>query len=307
MSANRRTSTRGDRLKQLRAFCHAARLGSITRAAEYIYSSQPAVSQQVRALEDELSLVLFDRRGPRIALTLAGEKLYRMAMPVVVGMDRLPDTFAEQYRGEISGDFQIAAGRSTAAYVVPRYLKEFREQHPGIRVNVRTGTGLERLSWLRAYEVDIAFGAVDVVPPDLDFHLIFGSRNILITPVDHPLAGRDDVDIREAGRYPAVVPRGDSRYIRRVADLILRQHGVALKVAAELDGWNVIKRYVAAGVGVSVVPEVCLTERDRVWKVPFDRYFPNRRYGVIMRRNESPSLAAERFVRIMDPAFRGRS
>ena len=260
----------------------------------------------MRALEEELAVVLFDRRGPRIALTPIGERLYEMAMPVVVGMDRLPDTFAEQFRGEISGDFQIAAGRATAAYVVPRYLKQFREQYPGIRVNVRTGTGLERLSWLRAYEVDIVFGAVDVVPVDLEFHLIFASRNFLITPLDHPLAGRDDVDLREAGRYPAVVHRSN-RYVQRVADLILRQHGIAINVAVELDGWNVIKRYVAAGVGVSVVPELCLTERDRVWKVPFDRYFPNRKYGVIMRRNESPSLATERFVRIMDPTFRGRA
>ena len=306
MAADRRAPGRGDRLKQLRAFCHAARLGSITRAAEYIFSSQPAVSQQVRALEDELALILFDRRGPRIALTPAGERLYEMAMPVVVGMDRLPDTFAEQYRGEISGDFQIAAGRATAAYVVPRYLKEFRGEYPGIRVNVRTGTGVERLNWLRAYEVDIAFGALDVVPPDLDFHLVFASRNFLITPVDHPLAGRDDVDIREAGRHPAVVHRGN-RHVQRVAELILSQHGVNLNIAVELDGWNVIKRYVAAGVGISVVPELCLTERDRLWRTPFDRYFPNRRYGVIMRRNERPSLAAERFVRIMDPAFRGRT
>lgn len=304
MAADRQASSRGDRLKQLRAFCHAARLGSITRAAEYIFSSQPAVSQQVRALEDELALALFDRRGPRIDLTPAGEKLYEMAMPVVVGMDRLPDTFAEQFRGEVSGDFQIAAGRATAAYVVPRYLKLFREQFPHTRVNVRTGTGLERLSWLRAYEVDIAFGAMDVVPPDLDFHMIFASCNLLITPTDHPLAGREAVDIREAGRYPAVVHRSN-RYVQRIADFILRQHGVAINVAVELDGWNVIKRYVAEGVGISVVPELCLTESDRLWRIRFDRYFPNRRYGVIMRRNESPSLAAERFIRIMDPAFRG--
>jgi len=199
-----------------------------------------------------------------------------------------------------------ARGGGQAGDPPSREAAQFREQNPSIRVNVRTGTGLERLGWLRAYEVDIVFGAVDVVPPDLDFHQIFASRNVLITPLDHPLAGREDVDVREAGRYPAVVHRSN-RYVQRVADFILRQHGVAINVAVELDGWNVIKRYVAAGVGISVVPELCLTERDRVWKVPFDHYFPNRKYGVIMRRNESPSLATERFVRIMDPAFRGRS
>ena len=65
-----------------------------------------------------------------------------------------------------------------------------------------------------------------------------------------------------------------------------------------------IKRYVEAGIGLSVVPGLCLTERDRVWKIPFDRYFADRRYGVFLRRDQVPSLAAERFVQLMDPRLR---
>ncbi len=300
MASDRQSTARGDRLKQLRAFCHAARLGSITRAAEYVFSSQPAVSQQVRALEDELAIALFDRYGPRVSLTPAGRKLYLIAMPAVVGMDRLPDTFAERHWGEIAGEFQLAAGRATAAYVVPKYLKRFRERHPGTRVKVRTGTGLERLSWLRAYEVDIVFGALDVVPPDLDFHPVFASRHVLIVPEDHPLAGRESVELREAAAYPAIVHRG-SHHVRRVADMIARLHGCTIDAVVEIDGWNVIKRYVAAGVGISVVPDLCLTDRDRVWRIPFDRYFSERRYGVFKRRDESLSLAAERFIQLMAP------
>ena len=299
MAAERPPSSRGDRLKQLRAFCHAARLGSITRAAEYIHSSQPAVSQQVRALEEELEITLFERNGPRIALSPAGRQLYKAAMPVVVGMDRLPDTFAEQHRGEISGEFQIAAGRATATYVVPEYLKRFRDRHPGIRVNVKTGTGRERMDWLRAYEVDVVFGAMDVTPPDLKFHFTFPSRYVLITPEDHPLAGRSSVDIAEASEYPAIVPLAGS-YVRRVADMVVRQHGLAIDVVVEVDGWSVIKRYVESGVGISVVPDLCLTDRDRVWRIPFDRYFSDRRYGVLMRRDNVPSLAADRFLQLLD-------
>ena len=303
MASEQLRSPRGDRLKQLRAFCHAARLGSITRAAEYLFTSQPAVSQQVRALEEELLVTLFERSGPRISLSAPGRRLYEAAMPVVVGMDRLPDTFAERHRGELSGEFRIAAGRASATYIVPELLKRFLERYPGTRVNVRTGTGRERLDWLRAYEVDVAFGAVDVPPPDLSFHFAVASRFFLITAEDHPLAGRESVDLAEAVKYPAIVPPAGTS-VRRVADLVIRQHRLAVDAVMEVGGWTVIKRYVEAGVGLSIVPGVCLTERDRVWRIPFDRYFSDRRYGVLMRRGQVPSLAAERFVQLLDPALR---
>ena len=303
MDAQRRPSVRGDRLKQLRAFCHAARLGSITRAAEYIFSSQPAVSQQVRALEDDLEVTLFERNGPRISLSPAGRQLYEAAMPVVAGMDRLPFTFAEQHHGDLSGELHLAAGRATAAFAMPEYLRRFRERHRAIRVNVRTGTGQERIDWLRAYEVDIVFGAIDVPPPDLDFHFIFPSRFFLVTSEGHPLAGRESVEIAEAAAYPLILPAAGS-YARRVADLIARQHGLTIDVVVEVNGWSVIKRYVEAGIGISVVPDLCLTDRDRVWRIPFDRYLPDRRYGVLMRRDPNPSLAAERFIQLVDPGFR---
>ena len=306
MDAERRPSARGDRLKQLRAFCHAARLGSITRAAEYIFSSQPAVSQQVRALEEELAVTLFERNGPRISLSPAGRQLYEAAMPVVAGMDRLPRTFAEQHRGDISGELHLAAGRATAAYVVPEYLRRFREHHPAIRVNLRTGSGRERLDWLRAYEVDIVFGATDVAPSDLDFHFMFPSRFFLITSEGHPLAGRESVEVAEAAGYPLVMPAPGS-YARQVGDMVVRQHGLTVDTVVEVDGWSAIKRYVEAGIGISAVPDVCLTDRDRVWRIPFDRYIPDRRYGVLMRRDRTPSLAARRFIRIMDADLRTRS
>ena len=224
-------------------------------------------------------------------------------MPVVAGMDRLPDTFAERHRGEFSGEFRIAAGRTSATYLVPELLKPFLERYPGIRVNVRTGTGRERLDWLRAYEVDVAFGAVDVPPPDLSFHFITASRFFLITAEDHALAGRESVGLAEAVKYPAIVPPAGTS-VRRAADLVIRQYRLAVDAVMEVGGWSVVKRYVEAGVGLSIVPDLCLTERDRVWRIPFDRYFSDRRYGVLMRREPMPSLAAERFVQLADPSLR---
>ena len=291
---------KGDRLKQLRAFCHAARLGSISRAAERVMSSQPAVSLQVRTLEEELGVMLFERHGPRIALTPVGDNLYKLAMPLVEGMDRLPDTFAERYRGIVEDAFTIGAGQTSASYLLPDYLKRFRDRHPGIRLNVKIGTGEERLGWLRTYEVDIILAAMDVAPPDVDFQRVFVSRPMLITPEDHPLAGRESVDIDEIAGYP-MVGHAPGTCVQRLADPIMRLRGVAPNVAVEVDGWGAIKRYVESGLGIAFVPEVCLTGDDRVWRIPIGELAPRRRYGAMTRRDGLMSLAASRFLRILAP------
>ena len=289
---------RQDRLKQLRAFCHAARHQSISRAAEQIFSSQPTVSRQIRTLEAELAVALFERSGPRITLTPAGARLHQLASPLVEGLDRLPDTFVEQYRNVPSGALNIAAGQTTASMVLPDYLRDFRHRHPDIRVNVRVADGRQRLRWLRAYEVDVVVTAVDLPPPDLEFRPVFSSELVFITPEDHPLAGRETVEIAELAAFPAVTHNA-SHYAAEVTDIIMRQHGQVARTVVQVDGWNVIKEYVEAGVGVSAVPDICLSDRDRVWSIPASRYFPARLYGVLTRRDDMLSLAASWFQRVI--------
>ena len=289
---------RRDRLKQLRAFCQAARFGSISRAAEQVMSSQPAVSTQIRALEEELGVQLFERRGPRIDLSRIGRRLYRRAMPLVEGMDRLPDTFFEEQYGVAPDHLYIGAGQVSAAYVLPEFLKRFRKSNPGVRICVQTGSGRERLGWLRNYELDLAVAAMDRLPPDLEFHPAVESELVLITPEDHPLAGRDSVDFEEASDYPFVRHTAE-HYTTQVSEVIARLHGVDPEVAVEVNGWGVIKNYVAAGAGVAVVPDVCLTDHDRLRKIRFPDVLPRRKYGAITRRHGPVSLCARRLLEIM--------
>ena len=286
---------RQDRLKQLRAFCHTARFRNVSRAAQHLFSSQPAVSRQIRALEAELGVGLFERTGSRMTLTPAGEKLHRLALPLVEGMDRLTGTFAEQHDGVAPATLSIGAGQSTAAFALPEYLRPFRERHPQVRVDVRIGRGRERVAWLRDYEMDLVVVAADVPPPDLEFHELFTSEHVYITPEDHPLAGRDSVEFEEAASFPVVAhPAGT--YMRHLLEMYTRLHGTSATVVAEAEGWNAIKACVAAGVGVAVVPQLCLDERDRVWRIPFTRYVPPRRYGVLTRRDGLLSQPARWFM-----------
>ena len=288
-----------DRLRQLRAFCHAARLESISQAAERLAVSQPAVSRQVRTLEAELGVILFERKGPKISLTPTGRRLFDLAAPFVEGMDRLPGTFSEVYRGVASGELGVAAGESTASFLLSRYLKQFRVLHPEVHVNLRIGSGSQRMQWLRSYEVDIALVAVDIPPPDVKSVSLFVSKSVLITPEDHPLAGRKALDLHEAARYPAIA-HSSGHFVRRIGEMSLRQHGLAPNVKVEVNGWAMIKRYVEAGLGISIVPELCLTEHDRLWRIPIDRIAPSRTYALVTRRDDLLSMAAREFVDVFE-------
>lgn len=289
---------RGDRLKQLRAFCHAARIGSIARAAKQLGWSQPSMSQQVGTLEEELGLSLFERRGPYMVLSRDGERVYRLAMPLVHGMDRFSDTFAERYHGVAGDVLRIGAGPVPAMYLLPEYLERFREECPGVRIDLRIGTGRERLRWLRNYELDLAIIAMDVPPSDLEFRPLLASDAVLVTPLDHPLAGRDAPTMEEAAAYPFVGP-SSTHYIRQVVETILREQGITFDVVVEVDGWDVIASYVAAGVGISIVPDLCVIGDDRLWKTPIRSVIPQRMYGVVTRRDGPLALAESRFLRLI--------
>ena len=128
---------KGDRLKQLRGFCQAARLGSISRAAERVMSSQPAISLQVRMLEEELGVLRSSVVAP--ASRLPGSASACTSSPCLWSRAWIVshDVFAERHHGVSSDFLRIGAGQTSAAYVLPEFLKRFREQFPGIRVDVR--------------------------------------------------------------------------------------------------------------------------------------------------------------------------
>ena len=291
-----------DRLKQLRAFCYAAKFESMTLSGEHLGISQPAVSLHVRELEHELEAVLFDRAGPRVSLTPAGEHLYRLAGPLVEAVDRLPATCASELDAPVSGGIHVVAGPSATAFVLPPYLKRFRDEHPGIRTRI-TGSLVQRgLEMISAREADFVVGAMEPVSEPFDYHPVFSYDLVLVTPEDHPLAGRESVEIHEATEYPAVVPPAGT-YNQQFGESIAHQFAREARVAVETSGWGVIKQYVQDGFGISVVPTLCLTEKDRVRVIPFGEPARNRSYGIFTCRNTPVSPLARRLIRIIAPDF----
>ena len=291
-----------DRLRQLRAFCHAARFESITRSAEYLSISQPAVSLHVRELEHELEAALFERIGPRVALTEAGERLYRLAMPLVEAMDGLAFTLTGEVEEPASGEVRLCAGPSATAFVLPPYLKRFRDVFPGVRLRVTNRLVRPGLVLLSAGDVDFVVGAKEPDTEPFAYHGAMTYNLVLITPEDHPLAGRDSVDVQEALQYPAIVP-SDGTYNRQLGESIAHRFRAEARVAIEASGWGVIKQYVESGLGISVVPDLCLRKGDRVRMIPFRGCSAARSYGIFTRRGVPLAPLASRLVRMIAPDF----
>ena len=155
-----------NRHAQLRAFCLAVQQGSISKAAEKLDLAQPTVSLQIQALEQELGELLLERRGPKISPTPAGLALFELALPLVQGLDTLPQALADKFGKLDSGEINIACGESTLLHLLPPYVREFAEAYPGIHLRLHNVTGRNGLAMLRNDEVDFAVGSMLEVPDD---------------------------------------------------------------------------------------------------------------------------------------------
>jgi DNA-binding transcriptional LysR family regulator len=299
-----RFAYKGDRLKPLRAFCQTARLGSISRAAEALFLSQPAVTLQLQALEREMGVRLLERSGRRIALTREGQELYELARPLVEGLDGLDAAFRQRLGGLDAGELHVAAGSSTILYLLPRIVEAFHARHPDVRLSLHNVTGSAGLELLRSDGVDLAVGSMLDVPADLDYAPVYRFEPMLITPRDHPLAQKPEVTLQDLSPYGLILPpRRLTTY--RLVDLVFQQNRVPYTVALEVGGWEVIKQYVAMGLGISIVTAICLTEADRARLAArsLAKYFPSRSYGVVVRRGKYLSPQARAFTELIKPAL----
>lgn len=295
-----------NRLKQLRAFCQVVRSGGISKAADKLFLSQPSVSLQIQALERELAVILFERRGPHLKLTPQGEVLYGLAEPLVEGIDKLQENFAAQFGSLEFGELNIGAGESTILYILPEPVRQFVAAHPGIQLRLHNVTGRDGLKMLRADEIDFAVGSMLDVPDDIEYTPIVTFDPMLITPLDHPLADKaragGKVSLEDVSQYGLILPPSHLS-TWRIVKYVFQQHNLTFSVTMEAGGWEVIKKYVELGMGISIVTDICLGGTDNLMRIPLTEYFPQRGYGLVLRRGRVLSPQARRFIEIMEGCF----
>ena len=165
------------------------------------------------------------------------------------------------------------------------------------------------LDLLRSDAVDLAVGSMLDVPADLSYAPVYRFEPMLITPPEHPLAHKRELALQDLSPFGLILPpRRLTTY--RMVDLVFQQNRVPYTVALEVGGWEVIKQYVAMGLGISIVTAICLTEADRARLAArsLAQYFPSRSYGVVVRKGKFLSPQARAFIELIQPdEFAGHS
>ena len=291
-----------NRLKQMRAFCEVVRSGSVTQAAQNLFLSQPSVTLQIQALERELNVTLFERRGPVLKLTPDGESLYALSDPLVKGIDGLEEDFAALHGRLESGDLNIGAGESTILYVLPEAVRRFVAAYPRIHTKLHNVTGRDGLKMLRADEIDLVVGSMLDVPDDINYEPVAFFDPALIVPLDHPLASKSEVTLEDISHYGLILP---PRHLStwNTVKYVFQQHNLTFQVTLEAGGWEVIKKYVELGMGISIVTDICLTGTEKLVRIPLKQYFPQRGYGLVLRKGKFLSPQARRFVEILHEVY----
>ena len=302
MNDDKQSYYKNNRLKQMRAFCEVIRCGNITLAAQKLFLSQPSVTLQIQAMERELGVTVFERRGPVLKLTPDGEALYMLAKPLVDGIDSLQENFAAHNGKLDSGELNICAGESTILYILPEAVRRFVSAYPRIQLKIHNETGRDGLKMLRADEIDLVVGSMLDVPDDITYQPVVTFDPALIVPLGHPLSNQSNVTLEEISRYGLILP---PRHLStwRMVKYVFQQHNLTFTVNLEAGGWEVIKKYVELGMGISIVTDICLTGKEKLVRIPLNQYFPQRGYGLVLRKGRFLSPQARRFVEILNEVY----
>ena len=284
-----------NRLQQLKGFCAVVETRSVSKAANRLSLTQPTVSLQVQSLERDLRTTLFERHGPKIELTFEGELLYELARPLVEGFTALDQNFEDRRNNVEQGRLAIAAGESTIHYVLPRAVQRFSSEHPKISLALNNVTGQQGLQQLRDRLVDFCVGPILDTPSDIVFEPVVAFDPVLITALGHPLSKLRKVSLRHISQYPLILPPRHLSTWRQV-EMVFLQHRLPYEVRLEMGGWEVIKRYVELGMGISIVMNVCLTGRERLEVISANKYFPKRVYGIVQLKSRALSPQARDFI-----------
>ena len=254
-------------LQQLRYLLAIADSGlNITAAAERLYTSQPGISKQLKLLEQELGVQLFTRKGKSLAaITPAGRDVITRARKIMREVDNIR-SLASNISGEEAGTLSIATTHTQARYVLPETIREFRERHPKVSLELHQGTSEQIAELVSANRVDfaIATGSRGLFP-GLVLLPCYHWNRIVLVPKDHPLAVDDGKpDLQTLAAYPLVTYvfslTGESSFKRAFGD-----QGLEPNVVFTARDADVIKTYVRMGMGVGVVAAMayeCTDEKD---------------------------------------------
>jgi DNA-binding transcriptional LysR family regulator len=286
-------------LDQLHTFLEIVRLKSFSKAAQTCYRTQPAISAQVRQLEQELNTTLFERLGTRIALTTAGKifaeyaeqilQLRRTAQETINELDRVP-------RGEII----IAANEATCIYVLPAVFSDFKRLFPNVQLHVDRSYGVKVVAAVLDNLADFGVTQLPASDKKLQVVRIHTDEIRVLLPAKHPLASRPALSCEDLLTEPLLLPKSGTTRAR--LNQWLEPVEDHLNISMELDSTEMIKQFVMAGLGLSFLAASHCRDEIKNGKLAAVSIAPEpmiRQLGLIYRKDKSLSKAALGFIQVI--------
>jgi len=286
-------------LRQLRVFESAARHLSLTRAAEELHLTPPAVSIQIRQLEGHAHAALFERGGRRLKLTQAGGEVLAHTREILGHIRASEEAIAGL--GSLEQGLLDVAVINAGDYFLPWLIAAFREKHPRIRARLTVGNRDELLERLAEREIDLAVMSHPPMQPAFAAQPFAPHPHVIVAPPGHPLARRRSVPLEEVAREP-LITREPGSATRLAMDQAFSESGVVPRIEMEIASNETIKQAVAAGFGLGFLSGHAVQQElalGRLAVVPVKGFPVMRRWYVVRRRDRTLPPIAEAFERFV--------
>ncbi|MEZ5400047.1 MAG: LysR family transcriptional regulator [Bryobacteraceae bacterium] len=286
-------------LDQLHTFLEIVRLKSFSKAAQTCFRTQPAISAQVRQLEQELNASLFDRLGTRIALTPAGRIFAEYAEQILDLRRRAGESIAELERSP-RGELVIAANEATCIYVLPKVFSEYKDLFPNIQLQVERSYGSRIVEAVVDNQADFGVTQLPVADKRVQVVRVYSDEIQAIVPPGHTLAASASVRAKDVLPYPLLMPRSGTTRTRLNEWLEIVEP--ELNISMELDATEMAKRFVMAGLGIGFVASSHCREEvaeGRLVARPLGPEPMLRSVGLIYRKDKSFSKAGLAFIQVI--------
>src|SRR5438034_11138735 len=281
---------------QLVTFMEVAKLGSFSRDGQKVFRSQSAVSAQIRQLYQEYVDRLLDRSVKDVTLTPAGRVLFAYADRLLQMRDESLLAVADQ-GATPRGTVVVGANEATCLYVLPDVFAKYCNLHPGVQISIYRNFSYKIVEKLENGSIDVGIVTMPVKSSSLKVHAIFRDQLMLMVSPQHPLAKLDVVPISEIARHPILMPK--TGFSRRVMDKLFRPYAGKLQIRMELPSVGMIKSFVAAGLGVSIISASFAKDQvlaGRVKLIPIKGEELWRELGVAYRRDRTMTRATDTFI-----------
>ncbi len=283
--------------KTLSTFLAVAENASFGKAAEQLHLSLPAVSMQIKQMEQRLGVALFHRTTRKVALTAEGEHLLVSTRKAMAELDAALARL-EQVAQAQHGHLSFACVPTVAGTTLPPLLVAFAQLYPGVTVRVRELAQPELLQSVRRREVDFGIGLAPERPGELDARALFDDPYVAVVPAGHPAAGKASITLRELARM-RLLALGTSQFRRDLQDALDRE-GLAPDMGYEFTHVATVVAMIEAGLGVGILPGLAVPERPTLHRLRIVRPAMRRTIAILSLRGHAPSPAAARFVALCD-------